>query len=456
LKEGIGMTMTISERIGEFVSQIAYDDLPKSVVKVAKRCILDWLGAGYRGSKAEASSWVLDLLRGGNGKEASFLTYPPSKGNFLFTAFSNAFFSHILEIDDVHRGSIFHPASPVISAAFSQAESLGASGKELITSVVLGYEVSIRVAECLGLSHYKYWHPTATAGVFGSAVAGAKLLKLDPKKVAFALGNAGTSASGLWQFNLDGAMTKPLHPAKAAMEGLISANLAYRGFSGALRIFEGEKGICNAMARDGFDLEKLLYGLGSHWKTEEVSLKPYPCCRHIHPSIDAAKEVHRASKLKPQEIASVKVYTYRVGMETAHFKVPTSLEEARFSISYCVALALKFGDVNLDLFSPSLLRDEEILSLIDKTEVLEDDVYTKNHPQKWGAKVEVLSRDGGVWSSETWFPLGDPEKPMSDREVEDKFKGLVKPVLPEDYLSELIGRVWSIEEMENIRSFFEE
>ncbi|MCS7234110.1 MAG: MmgE/PrpD family protein [Synergistetes bacterium] len=446
--------MTISERIGEFVSQTCYEDLPKSVVEATKRLILDWLGVGFRGSLATPSSWVLKMLYEGDLKGSTFLSYPPIKGNFLSVAFANAFFSHILEIDDVHRGSIYHPASPVISSAFSQAERLGSSGKDLITSIVLGYEVSIRVGECLGLSHYKYWHPTGTCGVFGSAVAGSKLLNLDPQKVSFAIGNAGTSASGLWQFNLDGAMTKPLHPAKAAMEGLICANLAYQGFSGASRIFEGEKGICKAMARDGFDLDKLTYGLGEKWKVEEVSFKPYPCCRHIHSPIYAAIEIYKRFKPNLDQVNRINVYTYKTAMETAHFKIPSSVEEARFSISYCVATALLFGKVDLDHFTPDSIKNEKVLSLIDKIKVIEHEEYTKAHPQKWGAKVEVLTENGENYSADTWFPKGDPENPMTDEEIEGKVRGLLSSMLPGEYLDELIKRVWSLEEISDLRLFF--
>lgn len=446
--------MTISERIGEFVYETRYEDLPESVVKSAKRLILDWLGVGFRGSLATQSSWVLKTLYEGGSGGSTFLTYPPLKGNLFFVAFANAFFSHILEIDDVHRGSIYHPASPVISAAFSQAEKLGSSGKDLITAVVLGYEVSIRVGECLGLSHYKFWHPTGTCGTFGSAVAGAKLLNLDPKKVSFAIGNAGTSATGLWQFNLDGTMTKPLHPAKAAMEGLICANLASWGFSGASRIFEGEKGICRAMAGEGFNLDKLTEGLGERWKTEEVSFKPYPCCRHIHSPIYNAIEIYKKFKPSPEKISRINVYTYRTAMETAHFKVPSSVEEARFSISYCVAVALLFGKVNLEHFTPESIKDERVLNLIQKINVIEDELYTKAHPEKWGAKVEVLTVDGERLFAETWFPKGDPENPMTDEELEEKVRGLLEAMLPKEYLDKLIKKVWSLEEIEDLGTFF--
>lgn len=446
--------MTISEKIGEFVYGVRYENLPEGVIRSTKRLILDWLGVGFRGSLATPSSWVLKTLYEGHSKGSTFLTYPPLKGNHLFVAFANAFFSHILEIDDVHRGSIYHPASPVISAAFSQAEKLGSSGRDLITAIVSGYEVSIRVGECLGLSHYRFWHPTGTCGTFGSAVAGAKLLKLDPKKVSFAIGNAGTSASGLWQFNLDGAMTKPLHPAKAAMEGLICANLADYGFSGASRIFEGEKGICNAMARDGFNLDKLTEGLGERWKTEEVSFKPYPCCRHIHSPIYAAIEVYKKFNPNPRGIDRVNVYIYKTAMETAHFKVPSSVEEARFSISYCVALALLFGKVGLEHFTPDFIKNDSVLNLIERINVIEDEIYTKAHPEKWGAKVEVLTIDGKRYSAETWFPKGDPENPMTDEELEEKARGLLDTILPKEYVDKLIEGVWNLEEMEDLSEFF--
>ena len=441
--------------IALFVNEVDYSDIPADIVKAAKKCIMDWIAVGFAGSATPLSKQVFQMPAK-DTEESTILVYPLRKGNHLLASFFNAFFSHILELDDVHRGSTYHPGSPTISAAFSQGERLRVSGKKLIESIVLGYEVSIRVGECLGGSHYRYWHTTGTCGVFGAAVAGAKMLGLDAEKITFAIGNAGTQSSGLWQFVLDGAMTKPLHPAKAAMDGLIAADLAARGFSGPHRIFEGEKGLCRATTDGSFSLEKLVSGLGETWKIGEVSFKPYPCCRHIHSSIDAAIKAYCKSALSVDSIAKINVYTYKVAIETAGTRFPKSIEEARFSIPYCVSVAILCGKVSLAHFSQQFLEDKNVKRVLEKVNLIEDEKYTKLYPSKWVSRVEIVSDDGATYDSIVEFPKGDPENPLLDKEMESKFEELLLPILPEKHVRRLKDKIWNLEEIDDISSFFKE
>jgi len=442
--------------IASFVSEVSYSDIPSDAVKVAKRCIMDWIAVGFAGSATPLSKQISQMSIG-DSEESTILVYPLQKENHLLASFFNAFFSHALELDDVHRGSMYHPGSPTISAAFSQGERLKISGKKLIESVVIGYEVSIRVGECLGKSHYKYWHTTGTCGVFGSAVAGSKMLGLDTERITFAIGNAGTQSSGLWQFVIDGAMTKPLHPAKAAMDGLIAADLASRGFSGAYRIFEGEKGLCKATTDGSFALEKLISGLGKTWKIREVSFKPYSCCRHIHSSIDAVLEAYRKSgKPSDDNISRINIYTYKVAIETAGIRFPKSIEEARFSIPYCVSVAIFCGEVSVDQFSQHFIENKNIRRLLEKVNLIEDKEYTKLYPSKWVSRVEIVRNDGTSYDSTVEFPKGDPENPLYDEEMETKFEKLLLPILPQKYVQGLKDKVWNLEEISDISTFFKE
>ena len=208
----------------------------------------------------------------------------------LFAALVNAAASHISEQDDVHNGSVFHPAAVVFPAALATAQHLGASGRDFIAASVAGYEVGIRVGEFLGRSHYRVFHTTGTAGTIAAAVAVGRLLGLDEAAMLHAIGSAGTQAAGLWEFLRDAADSKQLHTAKAAADGLTAAFLASDGFTGAKRILEGEQGMAAGMSSDA-DPAKLTDRLGSRWAVLETSFKFHASCRHTHPAADALLQV---------------------------------------------------------------------------------------------------------------------------------------------------------------------
>ena len=202
----------------------------------------------------------------------------------------NAAASHFAEQDDVHNGSVFHPGAVVFPPALAVAQSLGSSGRDLLTAAVVGYEVGIRVGEFLGRSHYKVFHTTGTAGTVAAAAATGRLLGLSPDVMQHAFGSAGTQAAGLWEFLRDAADSKQLHTAKAAADGLLAAYLAQDGFTGARRILEGAQGMAAGMSTDA-DPARLTDRLGERWALTETSFKWHAACRHTHPAADALLKI---------------------------------------------------------------------------------------------------------------------------------------------------------------------
>src|SRR5207237_10321994 len=186
--------------------------------------------------------------------------------------FANGIASHILELDDVHKASTMHAGAPVIPAALAVAEREHADGRAFMLAVTLGYDAALRIGEAVNPSHYRFWHPTGTAATFGAAVAAGSLLALDAARMLNALGSAGTQAAGLWEFNADGAMSKHLHPGKAAFNGVLSADLARAGFTGATRILEGDRGFFCAMSTS-HDATRITDELGARWKVSENCYK---------------------------------------------------------------------------------------------------------------------------------------------------------------------------------------
>src|SRR5699024_5076985 len=216
-------------------------------------------------------------------------------------ALVNGAASHIVELDDIHKGSIIHAATVVIPAAIAVAEWKKLTGKDLITAVVIGYEVCYRIGEAVTPSHYYYWHNTATCGTFGAAAAVSKLLELNEEQIIHTLGSAGTQAAGLWEFIEDGTMSKQLHPGKAAMNGVISGLLAQKGFTGASKILEGDRGFFQAMSEDS-DESKVTDNLGKQFKIMENGFKIHASCRHTHHAMDLMIDLKKERNLSGEDI----------------------------------------------------------------------------------------------------------------------------------------------------------
>src|SRR5438105_1065576 len=277
---------SVSRELAHVLASTSFSDLPAPVITEAQRAILDWLGNAMAGAlEGPARMTQRVVARLGTSDEA--IVFAAGRSSAAGAALANGVASHILELDDVHKGSTMHAGAAVIPAALAVAEREHASGQAFMLAVALGYEAALRVGEAVNPSHYRFWHPTGTAATFGAAVAAASLLHLTAEQMLDALGSAGTQAAGLWEFNADGAMSKHLHPGKAAMNGVLAADLAQLGFTGATQILEGERGFFRATA-ETFDETRITDGLGTRWKISENCYKLYSCCGHTHSAIDVA------------------------------------------------------------------------------------------------------------------------------------------------------------------------
>jgi len=414
----------ITSKITDFIYGTSLEDFPASTVRMAKLAFLDWLGSVAAGKKQSPAQMILGVVEELGGNSESTILANGCKSSCLNAALVNGAISHIIELDDVHRTSIIHPAAPIIPAALAAAEKEHAGGRELITSIVLGYEVAIRVAEAITPSHYYYWHTTGTCGTFGAAAAAAKVFRLNRDGITWALGNAGTQAAGLWEFLNDGAMSKHLHPGKAAMNGLLACLLARRGFTGATRILEGERGFCRATAGE-IDLNRITVGLGNgKFKIEEISFKIHSSCRHTHSAIDTMLELAQKHNLAPEDVKTIKVSTYKTAMDITNNFTPESPYAAKFSLPFCIALALKEQRCAPKDFSEASLTDAIIRSIMEKIEIIVDPELNAHHPELWPTMLEICTRTGEIVKGSTDYPQGDPENPVTHEQLEHKFLDL--------------------------------
>ena len=372
----------------------------------AERFVRDWLGSYVAGGAAREGR-----ILGAYGGRARDL-----EGRVFLAAAR----SHVTETDDLHRASVTHPGCVVVPVALLLGREVGAAGHAVLGAVLAGYEVMTRVGEALGPAHYRVFHNTATAGPFGAAAAAASLLQLDEDAWVNALGSAGTQAAGLWQFNEDGAMSKPLHAGHAAAAGLRATLLAAEGLTGAEHILEGAKGLFRAMCPDA--RSEAVLADAPAWKLAETSMKPYPCCRHVHPAIDAALAVRVALGGAAPEHVSVE--SYPAALDVTDRPDPKTPHEARFSLQYAVARALVRGVPGLDAFEPGALEDAEVRAMLERVAVGVGEGLAEAYPERWGARVAVRSQTGRTHRVEVVSATGDPDRPLDDPALDAKVEGL--------------------------------
>jgi 2-methylcitrate dehydratase PrpD len=301
---------------------------------------------------------------------------------------------------------VFHPAAVVIAPALAVAQSIGASGSQLLTAVVAGYEVGIRVGEFLGRSHYKTFHTTATAGTLAAAAAVGSLLKLTPEQMLHAFGSAGTQSAGVWEFLRDAADSKQLHCAHAAASGLMSAYLAQDGFTGAAKVLEGAQGLGVGMSNDA-DPPRLTDRLGTRWALAETSFKYHASCRHTHPAADALLQVMAQHGLKPDDVA----------------RVTTHVHQGKFSMGTVLGLIAVHGRAGLGEFDRDFLAPE-VAAFRDRVAMELDAEVDTAYPARWVGKVSVQTRDGRTLQGRVDEPKGDPGNTLSRAEIEDKMQRL--------------------------------
>ena len=411
---------THTARLATFASTLRFDDIPESVVRKIEDLLVDWFGSAVagHGSRPVESITRFAQSMGGSQGPSEVIVNGQTSSPYL-AAMANAAASHVAEQDDVHNGSVFHPATIVFPPAVAVAQALGASGQQLLTASVVGYEVGIRVGEFLGRSHYKIFHTTGTAGTLASAAAVGHLLGLNPSQMLHAFGSAGTQSAGLWEFLRTAADSKQLHTAHAAAAGLMAAYLAKDGFTGAANILEGPQGLAAGMSSDA-NPAKLVDGLGSRWATAETSFKYHASCRHTHPAADALLHVMQTHGLKDVDLARVVTHVHQGAIDVLGPVVkPTTVHQSKFSMGTVLGLVAQYGHAGLVEFDKHFLSPET-QALRNRIEMVLDEEVDTAYPQRWIGKVTATTTDGRVLSGRVDEPKGDPGNTLSRQEITDK------------------------------------
>ena len=449
--------MEITCNIAQMATELDYAAVDAATQDRAKYLLLDYLGVAIRGSQTDSAQLVQRFLAATHTTSQGVpVIGTPMRAEAPFAALANGTASHSLELDDVINAASLHPAVTVMSAALSVGCQVGCSGRELLEGIIAGYELTAKLGIALDpAAHYaRGFHPTGTCGTLGSALAAAKIMKLDAEGIARALGIAGSQAAGSMEFLTDGSLTKRFHAGWAAHAGVIAALLAREGFTGPTSIIEGRLGFLHAYSPVS-DSEKVLAGWGAPYEILKTSIKPHACCRYKQGSIDCILEIVRANGLSEDDIEKVIVSILKAGSaivaEPRESKLnPQSIVDAQFSMPFGAAVAIIYGQAFLDQYCMENLGSERVRKLMQCVDCIENPEIEKDFPNKWPAEVEIATRDGRTFRLGLQHPKGDPENPLSWDEIIAKFDSLAQSVFTGEQCRSIVARVRAIDEETDI------
>ena len=440
------------------LANIRYEDLPKGVVEATKKQVLDLLGVALGGFSKPGPKELREIVRDWGGKEESSIIGCKQKVPAPNAAHVNATMAHALDYDDVHETAIMHSGVAVIPTCMAMGERKGnVSGKEFITAIALGVDMMCRLALATTPGTRPLvtgWHLTTLYGFLGAAGTAGRMLGLNEEKMVNALGIAYHQCSGNGQCVIDGALTKRMGPGFSVRGGITAALLAEKGVTGAKNCLEGEMGLYKLYHRGNYDNKALTIDLGKNFEGINVAIKPYPCCRGIHPAIDAALALVDERNIKAegvQEITlSVSEGHYHLLCEPEGAKLkPRNPVDAQFSIPWGVATAIVRKQVTLEDFTETAIKREDILDLTKKMSIKIDS--TLNRPVNIEpTRVEITTKEGNVCSKEVTGPLGSLERPMSFDDCARKFKDCAKQ-LNHEQINRVIELVGQLDQMNDIR-----
>lgn len=425
------MAPSSTQVLAAHLADFSLNDLSPETLEKARHCVLDYMAAAWNAQGHNLTPVYAGLARemGGSGE------YPivgEGKTGMAAAVFANGALGHVTEVDDISRMATMHTGICVMPVVFALAQELGLTGRQILESVICGYEAAQRIGTCLGRTHYATFHTTATAGTFGAAAAAAKALGLNAEMTAHALGHAGTQAAGLWQFHEDKASSaKALHPGKSAQNGLVAGKLAARGIPGATHILEGKKGFF-AFATTSPDLDAVTKNFGKPFKIDEVGFKSYPICGQIISMMDATRAIIRKHGVKAEDVAEVESRVYQQALAIAANPDPRNLDEAKFSNQVCTAVMLVKGDLTFGNFTEEAINDPAVRELASRVKLLFDKEIDSKFPATRPCRITIRTRSNKEYVEENYYRTGDPERPMTWEQMQDKFRDLSGHVLSKE------------------------
>jgi len=429
--------MEVTRILARYLVGSRRTDIPAPVRHEAARALLNGVGCAVGSSRHETVESALAALRDFSGPPQAAVLGRSERLDILHAALINGISTHVLDYDDTHARAV-HPSAPVLPALLAFAEWRKTSGADLVHAFVLGVEAECRIGLSVFPEHYERgWHITGTAGVFGAAAAAGKLLGLNEQQMTWALGIAATQSAGLRE--MFGSMCKSLHPGRAAQNGLTAALLASKNFTSSERAIEAPCGFAHVLSTK-FDPAVITDGLGEHFELSSNMYKPYACGLVVHAAIDGCIQLRTEHRLAPEAVERMELTVCPIVLELTAKPEPQTGLEGKFSVYHAAAAAIVYGAAGEPQFSDACVRDERVVGLRRRIGITPDKSLRKTE-----AKILVRLKNGVTHSKHVEHALGTLQRPMSDADLEVKFRALTDGIINAQRTDELIRLCWSVD-----------
>jgi 2-methylcitrate dehydratase PrpD len=441
--------MSETKALANWVVKSRLEDIPDDVRREALRAIVNYTGCALGGSPDPAVNLAMQAFAPFFGPATASILGRKERVDPLHAALMNGISSHVYDYDDTTPKNYIHPSSPVASALFAYASANKVSGRDFVHAFILGFEAESRIGNSVYPAHYDVgWHITGTAGVFGAAVAIGKLIGLNEQQMIWAIGLAATQAAGLRE--MFGSMAKSLHPGRAAQNGYGSALLAQAGFTSGVHGLEGPRGFAAVQAAK-YDLSKITAGLGVDFDLRANTYKPFPCGIVNHPTIDGAIQIHQESHPAPEAIRAVRLRVAPLVMDLCNQQNITRGLQGKFSVYHGAAIGLVRGKAGIREYTDEAVNDPAIKRVRESATAVGDASLTEDQ-----ANIEVELATGEKFSRFIEKSLGNINRPLTNRQLDDKFRDQAVLALPADRVERVIELCWRIDQLADVNELVQQ
>jgi 2-methylcitrate dehydratase PrpD len=432
-----------TKALASYVVKNRWEDIPEDVRHEARRALINVIGCAIGGSPHPAVTTAIRALSPFSGERTASIIGRPERLDPLHASLMNGISSHVEDYDDTTPKNYSHTSSPVSSALLAYASANRVRGRDFVEAFILGFEAASRVGNVVYPAHYDVgWHMTGTIGVFGAAAAIGRLIGLNEQQMVWALGLAATQSAGLRE--MFGSMGKAFHPGRSAQNGYAAALLAQAGFTSGERGIEGPRGFANVLAATR-DLSKITTGLGVDFDLRENTYKPFPCGIVNHPTIDGAIQIHNEHHPDPASIVAVRLRVAPLVLDLCNQQNITKGLQGKFSVYHGAAVGLVRGKGGLREYTDEAVNDPAIKRVREMTTATGDPSVTEDQ-----AKVEIELHDGRRLSKFVEQSLGNIHRPLTDKQLDEKFRDQAVLVLPAREVESLIQLCWRIDQLDDV------
>lgn len=444
------MSQNTTDRFIKELHDLSCEHYGEDTIHQAKRCLLDYLGAAFTGSHMlrQKSECLLEYFGALNGacRAIGF----SHRVNIQHAAFLNGFSAHIAEMDDGYRFGAVHPGATIISALLPLTEKEKLNADDLLRGIIVGYEAALRISKTMQPSlKNRGYHATGVCGTIGSAIGVAATLGFSSKQMKDTISAASTGATGILKVIRDGSQLKPLNAAQAASTGLQAAFVARAGFEGPEDVLGGDKGFLEMKANE-YNEACLFKNKDAKPGIHDIYVKPYAACRHSHPAVEAALNIKAAHNIEVPDIKEIRVSTYSWAVHMHDHVDISGINSGKMSTPYSVAVALADNQAGIDQFTMERINEPIVNALTKKVKVTANDELSAMVPNKRAAIVEVVTYNGQCYTKRIDLPKGEPENPLSEKELTEKFITLgTYGGKNKKELQKIIRCVWDLEKSLN-------